>query len=336
MTNRRTILKASAFATGGWCCPAPSAPGPVREFRMVEAGGLSGDSIEAGYIRPFTALTGIRVGRENPTRSASCAPWWNRAPSPRRCSSSAACPPRSRRRRADRTLDWAGPIRADVRGSQAALRLSAPVLFHHHGLAVGCEAADELGGFLECPRLPRQAHPAGQRDARGADRAARRWRRAAQLYPLDLRRAFRSSIRSRATSRCGGGRARSRRSSEGHEVQYAASYSGRVAGQPGITITYAQGLLDLAYFVVPKGVNPPRRPRPWACCTRCRWRATRPRGRDRAYTGPSPSLDPLLPQARRRIPTTAANKAMQPSAIRAGGRMNRDAANGAGRIQARL
>ena len=70
MTNRRTLLKATAFAAlpGGLALPGIArAQSQVREIRMMEAGGLSGDSIEAGYIRPFTARTGIRVVRENPT-----------------------------------------------------------------------------------------------------------------------------------------------------------------------------------------------------------------------------------------------------------------------------
>lgn len=35
-------------------------------LRMLESGGLSGESIEAGYIKPFTEKTGIKVERENP------------------------------------------------------------------------------------------------------------------------------------------------------------------------------------------------------------------------------------------------------------------------------
>jgi putative spermidine/putrescine transport system substrate-binding protein len=45
------------------------------------------------------------------------------------------------------------------------------------------------------------------------------------------------------------------------------------------------------------------------------------------YTGPSPSLDPLLPQARlAEFPTTAANKAMQAFGNPGWWAQNRDAA----------
>src|SRR5260370_1437081 len=38
-----------------------------KEIRMIEAGGLSGDSIQAGYIDPLKAKTGINVVRESPS-----------------------------------------------------------------------------------------------------------------------------------------------------------------------------------------------------------------------------------------------------------------------------
>lgn len=53
------IAAAIAFGvTGG-------AIAQVSEIRVVEAGGCSGDSIEVGYIKPFTEETGITVVREN-------------------------------------------------------------------------------------------------------------------------------------------------------------------------------------------------------------------------------------------------------------------------------
>lgn len=39
----------------------------VKEFRILESGGPSGESIEKAYITPFTEKTGIKVTRESPT-----------------------------------------------------------------------------------------------------------------------------------------------------------------------------------------------------------------------------------------------------------------------------
>ena len=39
----------------------------IAELRMTEAGGASGDSIQAGYLEPFQKASGITVIRENPS-----------------------------------------------------------------------------------------------------------------------------------------------------------------------------------------------------------------------------------------------------------------------------
>lgn len=44
----------------------PSDLSEVKELRMMESGGTSGDSIEEAYIKPFTEATGIKVVRDSP------------------------------------------------------------------------------------------------------------------------------------------------------------------------------------------------------------------------------------------------------------------------------
>ena len=39
----------------------------VKEVRILESGGPSGDSIEQAYIKPFTAKSGVKVVRESPS-----------------------------------------------------------------------------------------------------------------------------------------------------------------------------------------------------------------------------------------------------------------------------
>src|SRR3546814_5772382 len=46
--------------------PGSTASAQLKEVRMREAGGASGESIEAGYRKPFTEKTGIKVVRESP------------------------------------------------------------------------------------------------------------------------------------------------------------------------------------------------------------------------------------------------------------------------------
>ena len=82
-----------------------------------------------------------------------------------------------------------------------------------------------------------------------------------------------------------------------NEVQYAVSYSGRVAGTPGISYTYEQAILDLAYLVVPKGANKADK----AAAMRLLREFSKPANQLEAakiisYTGPSPELANLLPK----------------------------------------
>ena len=58
----RALLGAAGLA-GSLMLGTTLAFAQVSEIRMIEAGGPSGESIEVGYIKPFTEKTGIRVVR---------------------------------------------------------------------------------------------------------------------------------------------------------------------------------------------------------------------------------------------------------------------------------
>lgn len=334
MTNRRTLLKASAFAAlpGGLALPGIARAQPqVREFRMVEAGGLSGDSIEAGYIRPFTARTNIRVVRENPnplgklramveSRNITAVLYELGSLSTAIAEASGLVEP----------LDWAA-INPDPMFDEAKLPHAFGYQYYSTLMAWRSDAkplrswADfwnvrEFPGKRTLPDNVTLAVPM----ALLADGVA-----TDKLYPLDLNRAFRKleQIKGSIAVWWGAG-AQPPQLLKDNEVQYAASYSGRVAGQPGISITYAQALLDLAYFVVPKGANPAEK----AAAMGLLHEMSVARNQAVAagvipYTGASPTLDRLLPQDRLdQFPTTTANKAMQALGNPAWWAQNRDAA----------
>lgn len=319
MTNRRTLLKATAFAAlpGGLALPGIArAQSQVTEFRMIEAGGLSGDSIEAGYIRPFTARTQIRVIRENPnplgklramveSRSITAALFELGSLSTAIAQAAGLIEP----------LDWAA-INPDPMFEEAKLPYGFGYQYYSNIMAWRSDAkpltswADfwnlrEFPGKRTLPDNVTSALPM----ALLADGVA-----TDKLYPLDLNRAFRKleQIKGSVAVWWGAG-AQPPQLLKDNEVQYAASYSGRVAGQPGIGFTYAQGLLDLAYFVVPKGANPAEK----AAAMGLLHEMSVARNQAVAagvvpYTGASPTLDRLLPQDRLdQFPTTTANKAMQ-------------------------
>lgn len=65
--KRRTFVGAAAAGLPAFSIlGAGSARAQVKEIRMIEAGGKSGESVEVGYIEPFTKKTGIKVIRESP------------------------------------------------------------------------------------------------------------------------------------------------------------------------------------------------------------------------------------------------------------------------------
>ena len=64
MKRRTFVGGAAALPTFGILT---SARAQSKEIRMIESGGLSGDSIQAGYIEPLKAKTGINVVRESPS-----------------------------------------------------------------------------------------------------------------------------------------------------------------------------------------------------------------------------------------------------------------------------
>src|SRR5260370_194868 len=66
--KRRTFVAAAAASLPAFSIlAAGGARAQSKEIRMIEAGGLSGDSIQAGYIDPLKAKTGINVVRESPS-----------------------------------------------------------------------------------------------------------------------------------------------------------------------------------------------------------------------------------------------------------------------------
>ncbi len=334
MTSRRTVLKATAFAAlpGGLALPGiVRAQAPVREFRMVEAGGLSGDSIEAGYIKPFTARTGIRVVRENPnplgklramveSRNVTAALYELGSLETAIAQAAGLIEP----------LDWAA-INPDPMFEEAKQPYGFGYQYYSVLMAWRTDAKplSSWAEFWDVQKFP------GKRTmpdyftftlpiALLADGVPPE-----KLYPLDLDRAFRKlgQIKGSVSVWWGAG-AQAPQLLKDNEVQYAAAYSGRVAGQPGIAITYRQALLDLAFFVVPKGANPAEKAAAMGLLHEMSIAANQAKAAEVVpYTGASPALDRLLPQDRLlEFPTAAANRAVQVSGNPTWWAENRDVA----------
>ncbi|WP_027134272.1 extracellular solute-binding protein [Geminicoccus roseus] len=316
--SKRQVLKSSAglVALSAIGVKAGHAQGAVSEFRMIEAGGASGESIEKGYIVPFTEKTGTKVMRESPS--------------------------------------GLGKLRAMVEAGDSSvplLELSSPELYQ----AVALDLVEPIDweAVAPDPIFPEAQHEFGfgyqyysTVMAWGEDqKAPKTWKEffdteafpgkralpdypayilpmaalAAggtpdDLYPLDLDQAFETLERVKdSVAVWWQAGAQPPQLLKDKEVQYAVAWSGRVAGAPGIGYSFDQGLLDLAYFVVPKGADPELKKAAMGLLHEMSVAKNQAVAAEViSYTGPSPQLEELLPQDRLgEFPTTSANKSVQ-------------------------
>jgi putative spermidine/putrescine transport system substrate-binding protein len=77
-----------------------------------------------------------------------------------------------------------------------------------------------------------------------------------QLFPLDLDRAFKTLERIKDDTIWWQAGAQPPQLLADNEAQYAIAWSGRVVGKEGITVNFNQGMLDISWFVIPKGADP--------------------------------------------------------------------------------
>ena len=98
-----------------------------------------------------------------------------------------------------------------------------------------------------------------------------------------------------------------------NEAQYAIAWSGRVFGQEGVTASYNQGMLDISWQVVTKGITDEQRDMLY------QWLRLQTNAEVQKclvgflpYPGPSPQLASLVtPEQAAQFPTAEANKAVQ-------------------------
>ena len=288
----------------------------IAELRMTEAGGASGDSIQAGYLEPFQKASGITVIRENPSGLGKL-----RAMVEEGAVTSILLELGSPELEQAKALDLVEPLDWDAIGPE-------PMFEEAKGeYGYGYQYYSTIMAWREDAKAPQSwqdfwdvANFPGKRAlpdyptyilpmALLADGVP-----VAELYPLDLDRAFASleKIKDQVAVWWQAG-AQPPQLLKDNEVQYAVSWSGRVAGQEGIDYTFKDGQLDLAFFVVPKGADANQK----ALANGIFYEMSVPENQAVAadvvsYTGNSPDLERLLPKDRiGEFPTTAANKEVQ-------------------------
>jgi putative spermidine/putrescine transport system substrate-binding protein len=288
----------------------------ITELRMTEAGGPSGESIEQGYLNPFTEKSGIAVVRENPSGLGKL-----RAMVEAGNVTSVLLELSSPELEQAKALDLVEPLDWDAIGPMPMFEEAKD----DHGY--GYQYYSTIMAWRADVKAPQSWQDFWDVEAFPGKRALPDYAAyilpmalladgvpVEELYPLDLDRAFASleKIKDHVAVWWQAG-AQPPQLLQDNEVQYAASWSGRVAGQEGIEYTFKDGQLDIAFFVVPKGADPNQK----AAAMGILYEMSVPENQAVAadvvsYSGNSPELEPLLPQDRiDEFPTVAANKDVQ-------------------------
>jgi putative spermidine/putrescine transport system substrate-binding protein len=288
----------------------------ISELRMTEAGGPSGESIEKGYLEPFTKESDIKVVRENPSGLGKLRAMVE-AGSVTSILLELSSPELEQAKALDlvEPLDWEAiapePIFEEARDEKGYGYQYYSTIMAWREDAKAPQSWQDFWNVEEFPgkrALPDYAAYILPM-ALLADGVPLE-----ELYPLDLDRAFASleKIKDDVAVWWQAG-AQPPQLLQDNEVQYAVAWSGRVAGQEGIDYTFEDGQLDIAFFVVPKGASPEA----MEVANGILYEMSVPENQAVAadvvsYTGNSPDLEPLLPKDRiEQFPTTAANKDVQ-------------------------
>lgn len=298
---RRSLLQMGSSLAVALPLPSFSWAQAVREIRMLESGGRSGDSIEA-YIKPFTAATGIRVVRESPSslgKLRSMVEARNVTTVLVECASSTL--EQAQGLGLLEPIDW-NVVNPDSMFPDARHPMGFGFQYYSSVMAwrSDAKAPRSWADFWDAKAFPgRRALP---------DRAQYALPFAlfadgvepSRLYPLDLDRAFRSLKRIEpSVTVWWSTNAQPAQLLLDNEVQYAIALSGRVANTPGLSFTFDSGQLQCSYMCVPKGANPTHK----AAAMRLLQEFSRADNQAEAakvisYTGPSPDLAALLPRER--------------------------------------
>lgn len=314
--KRRDFGKLASMGLAGFAWSPAVGSAQVKEIRMTEAGGKSGESIEEGYIKPFTARTGIRCVRESPgslgklramveSGKITAALFELGSGSLSQAIALGLVEP----------LDWAAinpqPMFPEARTDNGlGYQYFSTVMAWRKGVKVPRSWADffntrDFPGKRTVPEYPHYCLQfALLADGVSPD----------NLFPLDVDRALRKlgEIKKDISVLWKAG-AQPPQLLKDNEVQYAISWSGRVVGEPAIEMTFNQGMYDLSYFSVPKGVSKDEKD----AAMKLLHEMTIAKNQARAaqvvsYTGPSPDLEAILPREKfGEFPTVKQNKSVQ-------------------------
>jgi len=314
--KRRTLIK----ATAGLPLVAILRPGlaqaQVKEIRMIEAGGKSGESIEVGYGNPFTAKTGIKLVRESPGpfgKLQAMVASGNITAATFELGSGSLV--QAVKLGLVEKLDWAA-INPMAIFPEAKHEYGFGYQYYSTGMAwrKGAKAPTNWADFFNTKDFP------GKRTLPDYPQYAIPFALLAEgvpmdkLFPLDVDRAIKKllSIR-RDISVLWKAGAQPPQLLKDNEVQYAIAWSGRIVEEKELEFTFKEAAADLSYICTVKGAPKAEQ----EAVAKLYYEMSVPENQAKAaaviaYTGSSPNLDPLLPKDKLHIyPTAKQNKDVQ-------------------------
>jgi putative spermidine/putrescine transport system substrate-binding protein len=314
--RRRTLLGAAAAAPAFGILRSRSVWAQGREIHMVEAGGRSGESVELGYIEPFTRKTGIKVVRQSPNPIGRL-----RAMVDANQHDTVLFELPSGAMRQAMTLGLLEPIdwaRVDPEAMFSEARHEYGFGHQYFSTVMcwrnGVKEPKSWEDFFNVRDFPGPRALPNYPNLTLAFALLATGVQPDKLFPLDLDTAFKKleEIKESVAVWWKSGESPPELMREG-EIDYAIAWSGRMAGDPKIRFTFQNAMLNLSYFTVVKGASREDKLAAW----RLMHEASLPENQAKAasvisYTGPSPDLEPLLPADRLvEFPTIKRNKDVQ-------------------------
>ncbi|RUZ75995.1 extracellular solute-binding protein [Mesorhizobium sp. M7A.F.Ca.US.006.01.1.1] len=315
--QRRTFNQMlAATAALGAAGIMSSARAEVKELRLSEGGGLNGDAIDAGYAKPFTEKTGIKIIRENPNTFGKLrALVESGSTTTQMFELGSASLEQAKALGLVAKLDWEKiaplPIFPEAKDDYGVgYQYYATLMCWRTGVKAPKNWQDffnvqDFPGKRTMPDDPVYSVPIALLAA-GVP--------IGKLYPLDVDLAFKKldEIKKDVAVWWKAG-AQPPQLLRDNEVQYGVSYSGRVVGQEGIEYTYNEANLNIGFITIVKGTS--------AEDTDAAYKflhgLTEPKNQLVAasivpYSGNSPDFEKLLPKEKiSAFPTTADNKKVQ-------------------------
>jgi putative spermidine/putrescine transport system substrate-binding protein len=287
-----------------------------KEIRMIESGGLSGDSIQVGYIDALKAKSGINVVRESPSSLGKLrALVESGQTSTTLFELGSSVMVQAKKLGLIEKIDWAAvdpaPMYPEAKDEYGfGYQYFSTIM----AWRADAKAPKNFTEFFDTkafpgkrclPDYPHYCLPfAAQAAGVPIDK----------LFPLDVDLAFKklNEIKKDVAVWWKAG-AQPPQLMKDNEVQYVICWSGRVVGDPAFGMSFEGGKADLSYFGIVKG----SKPEDVKAAYKLMHEMSLPENQAKAatvisYTGPSPNIDPLLPKDKLwQFPSSSQNKKIQ-------------------------